>query len=77
MSRRPGLRPERPQRDLLGRDAGRSLRYRSQQTRPTLEHATAGLTVDGRPELRDGTLADGGRILYAVDADASSCSGGR
>jgi 6-phosphogluconolactonase len=36
----------------------------------TLEDATAGLTEDGRPGLRDEDLSGDGRFLYAIDADA-------
>ena len=43
--------------------------------RLTLEDATAGVTVDGRPGLRDECLADGGRFLYALDADSGSIFG--
>src|SRR2546430_873036 len=35
----------------------------------TLEEATAGITEDGRPGLRDQDLSDDGRFLYAIDAD--------
>jgi 6-phosphogluconolactonase len=35
----------------------------------TLEDATAGITEDGRPGLRDQDLSDDGRFLYAIDAD--------
>jgi 6-phosphogluconolactonase (cycloisomerase 2 family) len=35
----------------------------------TLEDATAGITEDGRPGLRDEDLSDDGRVLYAIDAD--------
>jgi 6-phosphogluconolactonase len=35
-----------------------------------LDDATAGLTVDGQPGLRDEDLSDDGRFLYAVDADS-------
>jgi 6-phosphogluconolactonase (cycloisomerase 2 family) len=35
----------------------------------TLEDATAAITEDGRPGLRDGDLSDDGRFLYAIDAD--------
>jgi 6-phosphogluconolactonase len=35
----------------------------------TLEDATAGLTEDGRPGLRDEGLSADGRFLYAIDAD--------
>jgi 6-phosphogluconolactonase (cycloisomerase 2 family) len=38
----------------------------------TLADATAGLTVDGRPGLRDAALSADGRHLYAVDADAGA-----
>src|SRR4029453_2491891 len=35
----------------------------------TLEDATAGITEDGRPGLRDEDLSGDGRFLYAIDAD--------
>src|SRR6185436_15554286 len=35
----------------------------------TLEDATAGITEDGRPGLRDEDLSNDGRYLYAIDAD--------
>jgi 6-phosphogluconolactonase len=35
----------------------------------TLEDATAGLTEDGRPGLRDEDLSDDGRFLFAIDTD--------
>lgn len=35
----------------------------------TLEDATAGLTTDGQPGLRDEDLSDDGAFLYAIDAD--------
>jgi 6-phosphogluconolactonase len=35
----------------------------------TLEDATAGITEEGRPGLRDEDLSDDGRFLYAIDAD--------
>jgi 6-phosphogluconolactonase len=35
----------------------------------TLEDATAAITEDGRPGLRDEDLSDDGRFLYAIDAD--------
>jgi hypothetical protein len=35
----------------------------------TLEDASAGLTEDGRPGLRDEDLSDDGRFLYAIDVD--------
>jgi 6-phosphogluconolactonase len=41
----------------------------------TLEDATAGLTVDGRPGLRDEALSADGRLLYAIDADAGLIHG--
>ena len=41
----------------------------------TLANATAGLTVDGRPGLRDEALSGDGRYLYAVDADAGAVAG--
>ena len=37
--------------------------------------AAAGLTVDGRPGLRDEALSADGRFLYALDADAGSIFG--
>jgi len=37
----------------------------------TLEDATAGVTEDGRPGLRDADLSRDGRFLYAIDADAA------
>ena len=40
----------------------------------TLEDATAGLSVDGRPGLRDADLTQDG-YLYAIDADAGSIFG--
>jgi hypothetical protein len=41
----------------------------------TLDDAAAGTSVDGRPGLRDETLAAGGRYLYAIDADSGSIFG--
>jgi len=41
----------------------------------TLDDATAGLTVDGRPGLRDEALTAEGRYLYALDADSGSIFG--
>jgi 6-phosphogluconolactonase (cycloisomerase 2 family) len=41
----------------------------------TLEDATAGVTEDGRPGLRDEDLSDDGRFLYAVDADQGQIVG--
>ncbi|MGH9226402.1 MAG: lactonase family protein [Acidimicrobiales bacterium] len=43
--------------------------------RLTLKDATAGVTVDGRAGLRDECLADGGRFLYALDADSGTIFG--
>lgn len=40
-----------------------------------LEDATAGVTVDGRPGLRDEGLTADGAFLYAIDADAGSIAG--
>jgi 6-phosphogluconolactonase (cycloisomerase 2 family) len=40
-----------------------------------LEDATAGLTEDGRPGLRDEDLSRDGKFLYAVDADAHQIFG--
>ena len=40
-----------------------------------LEDATAALTVDGRPGLRDEALSADGRYLYAIDADSGSIYG--
>jgi 6-phosphogluconolactonase (cycloisomerase 2 family) len=41
----------------------------------TLEDATAGVTVDGRPGLRDEALTADGRHLYAIDADSGAIAG--
>jgi 6-phosphogluconolactonase len=41
----------------------------------TLEDATAGLAVDGRPGLRDEDLSADGRFLYAIDADGGRVYG--
>jgi 6-phosphogluconolactonase (cycloisomerase 2 family) len=41
----------------------------------TLDDAAAGITVDGRPGLRDEALSAGGDYLYAIDADAGSVFG--
>jgi 6-phosphogluconolactonase len=41
----------------------------------TLEDATAGITEDGRPGLRDEDLTADGRFLYAIDADSGSIFG--
>jgi 6-phosphogluconolactonase (cycloisomerase 2 family) len=41
----------------------------------TLEDATAGLTEDGRPGLRDEDLTPDGKFLYAIDADAGRIIG--
>ncbi len=41
----------------------------------TLEDAAAGLSVDGRPGLRDEGLSVDGRYLYAIDADTGSVFG--
>ena len=35
----------------------------------SLEDATAGIAVDGKPGLRDEDLSSDGRFLYAIDAD--------
>lgn len=43
--------------------------------RLTLEDAAAGLTVDGRPGLRDEALSGDGQFLYALDADSGSVFG--
>jgi 6-phosphogluconolactonase (cycloisomerase 2 family) len=40
-----------------------------------LDDSTAGITVDGRPGLRDEGLTADGRSLYAVDADAGAVFG--
>jgi DNA-binding beta-propeller fold protein YncE len=40
-----------------------------------LEDAAAGVTVDGRPGLRDEGLSADGRYLYAIDADSGSVFG--
>jgi 6-phosphogluconolactonase (cycloisomerase 2 family) len=41
----------------------------------TLDDATAGVTVDGRPGLRDEGFTTDGRQLYAIDADSGSIFG--
>jgi len=41
----------------------------------TLADATAGITEDGRPGLRDEDLTSDGRFLYAIDADAGMIFG--
>jgi 6-phosphogluconolactonase len=41
----------------------------------TLEDATAGLAIDGRPGLRDEDLTPDGRFLYAIDADGGRIYG--
>jgi 6-phosphogluconolactonase len=41
----------------------------------SLEDATAGLAVDGRPGLRDEGLTADGRFLYAIDADGGRVYG--
>lgn len=41
----------------------------------TLEDATAGITVDGRPGLRDEDLSADDRFLYAIDADQGQIAG--
>ncbi len=41
----------------------------------TLEDAVAGVTVDGRPGLRDEDLTADGRFLYAIDADQGQIVG--
>jgi 6-phosphogluconolactonase (cycloisomerase 2 family) len=41
----------------------------------TLEDAAAGITIDGRPGLRDEDLSDDGRFLYAIDADQGAVAG--
>jgi 6-phosphogluconolactonase len=41
----------------------------------TVDDPAAGLTVDGRPGLRDEDITADGRYLYAVDADSGSIFG--
>jgi 6-phosphogluconolactonase (cycloisomerase 2 family) len=41
----------------------------------TLEDATAGITEDGRPGLRDEDLTHDGRFLYAIDTDQGQLVG--
>jgi 6-phosphogluconolactonase len=41
----------------------------------SLEDATAGISVEGRPGLRDEDLSDDGRFLYAIDADGGHVYG--
>jgi 6-phosphogluconolactonase len=40
-----------------------------------LEDATAGISVDGMPGLRDEALSSDGRFLYAIDADSGRIYG--
>jgi 6-phosphogluconolactonase len=41
----------------------------------SLEDATAGISVDGMPGLRDEALSGDGRFLYAIDADGGRIYG--
>jgi len=41
----------------------------------SLEDATAGISVDGMPGLRDEALSSDGRFLYAIDADGGRIYG--
>ena len=41
----------------------------------TLEDATAGISVDGMPGLRDEDITSDGRFLYAIDADGGRIYG--
>src|ERR687889_115397 len=41
----------------------------------SLEDATAGISVEGRPGLRDEALASDGQFLYAIDADGGRIYG--
>jgi 6-phosphogluconolactonase len=41
----------------------------------SLEDATAGISVDGKPGLRDEDLSSDGRFLYAIDADGGHIYG--
>ena len=41
----------------------------------SLEDATAGISVDGKPGLRDGALSSDGHFLYAIDADGGRIYG--
>jgi 6-phosphogluconolactonase len=41
----------------------------------SLEDATAGVSVDGMPGLRDEALSSDGRFLYAIDADSGHIYG--
>ncbi len=41
----------------------------------TLEDATAGISVEGEPGLRDEDLSDDGHYLYAIDADGGRIFG--
>jgi 6-phosphogluconolactonase (cycloisomerase 2 family) len=43
----------------------------------TLDDSAAGMSVDGRPGLRDEGLSTGGSHLYAIDADAGAIYGWR
>ena len=41
----------------------------------SLEDATAGISVDGMPGLRDEDITSDGRFLYAIDADGGRIYG--
>jgi 6-phosphogluconolactonase len=41
----------------------------------SVEDATAGISVEGMPELRDEALSSDGRFLYAIDADGGRIYG--
>jgi 6-phosphogluconolactonase len=41
----------------------------------SLEDATAGVSVEGMPGLRDEDLSSDGRFLYAIDADGGRIYG--
>jgi 6-phosphogluconolactonase len=41
----------------------------------SLEDATAGISVEGMPRLRDEALSSDGRFLYAIDADGGRIYG--
>jgi 6-phosphogluconolactonase len=41
----------------------------------SLEDATAGISVDGKPGLRDEGLSSDGRLLFALDADGGRIYG--
>jgi 6-phosphogluconolactonase len=61
-----------------GTSSGAVLRYSiAADGSLSLEDATAGVSVDGMPGLRDEALSSDGRFLYAIDADSGRTTAGR